>query len=282
MARKRPSPKTKAPPQQPAEAPSAPSPKTDPTNPEKETMEVHHHPQLDHKPKPWKEYLLEGMMIFLAVFMGFIAENIRENISNNDHVHILAGQLVKDLKTDTAQLDSVIISTALTIQKNDTLFKLLQQPLATADTKKIQNLIGDSYRIHPFHPSLGTITAIKNQLQLKQFEESEIAKYMADYEAENEAISKSVDIEVSILQKDLEPFFKAHFTPANIYNYMKNGTVLDSRMRNITQNDLDGLSVDIVMAKTLNESSLGHLEKAREKAVRMIQYVDRQFEPKDE
>ncbi|MFB9842968.1 hypothetical protein [Mucilaginibacter ginsenosidivorans] len=23
-------------------------------------MEVHHHPQLEHKPKPWKEYLLEG------------------------------------------------------------------------------------------------------------------------------------------------------------------------------------------------------------------------------
>ena len=43
-----------------------------------EQMEVHHHPQLDHKHKPWKEYLLEGLMIFIAVMMGFIAENIRE------------------------------------------------------------------------------------------------------------------------------------------------------------------------------------------------------------
>ena len=35
-------------------------------------MEVHHHPDLHHKPKAWKEYLLEGLMIFLAVTMGFI------------------------------------------------------------------------------------------------------------------------------------------------------------------------------------------------------------------
>jgi len=39
-------------------------------------MEVHHHPELHHKHKPWKEYLLEGLMIFIAVMMGFIAEKI--------------------------------------------------------------------------------------------------------------------------------------------------------------------------------------------------------------
>jgi len=47
-----------------------------------EKMEVHHHPQLEHKPKPWKEYLLEGFMIFIAVMMGFFAENLREHISD--------------------------------------------------------------------------------------------------------------------------------------------------------------------------------------------------------
>ncbi len=30
-------------------------------------MEVHHHPDLHHKPKKWKEYFLEFLMIFLAV-----------------------------------------------------------------------------------------------------------------------------------------------------------------------------------------------------------------------
>jgi hypothetical protein len=49
-----------------------------PTDP----MEVHHHPEVEKK--TFKQYLLEGLMIFLAVFMGFIAENIREKISAMD------------------------------------------------------------------------------------------------------------------------------------------------------------------------------------------------------
>src|SRR5665213_2831004 len=67
-------------------------------------MEVHHHPQLEHKPKPWKEYLLEGLMIFLAVFMGFIAENIREKISDHEREKQYMESLVKDLASDTVGL----------------------------------------------------------------------------------------------------------------------------------------------------------------------------------
>jgi hypothetical protein len=35
-------------------------------------MEVHHHPDLHHEQKPWKEYILEFVMLFLAVTMGFL------------------------------------------------------------------------------------------------------------------------------------------------------------------------------------------------------------------
>ncbi|HEX4850899.1 MAG TPA: hypothetical protein VFV08_08845, partial [Puia sp.] len=44
-------------------------------------MEVHHHPDIHHQPKKWKEYLLEFVMIFLAVTLGFLAENLREHIT---------------------------------------------------------------------------------------------------------------------------------------------------------------------------------------------------------
>jgi hypothetical protein len=42
-------------------------------------MEVHHHPNVEKK--NFKEYFLEFLMIFLAVTMGFFAENIREHFS---------------------------------------------------------------------------------------------------------------------------------------------------------------------------------------------------------
>jgi hypothetical protein len=47
-------------------------------------MEVHHHPKVENPAhggtgKRFKEYFLEFLMIFLAVTMGFFAENIREH-----------------------------------------------------------------------------------------------------------------------------------------------------------------------------------------------------------
>jgi hypothetical protein len=45
-------------------------------------MEVHHH--LHVEKKNFKEYFLEFLMIFLAVTLGFFAENIREGISNHN------------------------------------------------------------------------------------------------------------------------------------------------------------------------------------------------------
>src|SRR5689334_23460696 len=50
-----------------------------PENSKSESMEVHHHPQVEKK--NLKEYLLEGLMIFVAVTLGFFAETIREHIS---------------------------------------------------------------------------------------------------------------------------------------------------------------------------------------------------------
>jgi len=38
-------------------------------------MEVHHHPDLNHKRKHFREYFLEFLMIFLAVTLGFFAYN---------------------------------------------------------------------------------------------------------------------------------------------------------------------------------------------------------------
>lgn len=71
-------------------------------------MEVHHHPQLDHKPKPWKEYVLEGLMIFLAVTMGFFAENLRESIPDNRKIHEYMQSMVSDLQSDITLYKSSI------------------------------------------------------------------------------------------------------------------------------------------------------------------------------
>ena len=58
-----------------------------------ETMEVHHHPEVEKK--GFKEYLLEGLMIFLAVTMGFFAESLREHIGDNNREKVVFIPLLK-------------------------------------------------------------------------------------------------------------------------------------------------------------------------------------------
>src|SRR6266581_4914367 len=70
------------------------------TNPNQETenMEVHKHPHhVTHK-KKWGEYLLEFIMLFLAVFLGFIAENFREHSVEGRKEKEYISSMVEDLK----------------------------------------------------------------------------------------------------------------------------------------------------------------------------------------
>jgi hypothetical protein len=78
-------------------------------NPEIENMEVHKHPHhVTHK-KKWGEYLLEFIMLFLAVFLGFLAENLREQTVEHHREKEYIESLVEDLKSDTLQANEVLI-----------------------------------------------------------------------------------------------------------------------------------------------------------------------------
>jgi hypothetical protein len=71
-----------------------------------ENMEVHHHPEVEKK--GFKEYVFEGLMIFLAVTMGFFAESLREHIADSKKEKQIIAALVKDIKKDTASLNNAI------------------------------------------------------------------------------------------------------------------------------------------------------------------------------
>src|ERR1700753_835229 len=85
-------------------------------------MEVHHHLELPHgEKKHFKEYMLEFLMIFLAVTMGFIAENIREHLSDSSKEREYITGMIKDLKVDTTNLNFIISKGNWQIKGIDTL-----------------------------------------------------------------------------------------------------------------------------------------------------------------
>ena len=71
-------------------------------------MEIHKHPHhVTHK-KKWTEYLLEFFMLFLAVFLGFLAENFREHQVEKERGRQYIESFYEDLKNDTARINRLI------------------------------------------------------------------------------------------------------------------------------------------------------------------------------
>lgn len=240
-------------------------------------MEVHHHPHVEKK--SFKEYFLEFIMIFLAVTMGFFAESIRESITNRQHVKELSSQLISDLQNDTALLSKLTIKETIQVKTADSLYILLQQPMARADLKKIQELILSLDDIGLFHPSSGAMLSIKNDMGFKQFASSKIASHIATYETALTYLKSNEDLDMGYLKEYLETFMTAHFTPGNLNSVVNKKGILNNEMRNLSQTDLTQLSVYVLLIKAFDEQVTDNYSKVKKNAVEFMDYVKKEFHP---
>ncbi|KAA9041155.1 hypothetical protein FW778_03710 [Ginsengibacter hankyongi] len=87
-------------------------------------MEVHHHPHVEKK--NFKEYFLEFLMIFLAVTMGFFAEQMRESVADHNREKEFMKSMLEDLKTDTAKINSFSMQANVALTQMDSLIHLMQ------------------------------------------------------------------------------------------------------------------------------------------------------------
>ncbi|HEY5464392.1 MAG TPA: hypothetical protein VIJ95_14110 [Hanamia sp.] len=88
-------------------------------------MEVHHHPDLQHKKKNFKEYFLEFIMIFLAVTLGFFAEQIRESFVQHSEEKEYVQSFYEDLSSDERNLPGLLNWIQTDINMSDSLQQLL-------------------------------------------------------------------------------------------------------------------------------------------------------------
>ena len=243
-------------------------------------MEVHHHPKVEKK--KLKEYFFEFVMIFLAVTMGFFAEGIRENIINNEHAKLLTEQLVKDLKTDTTNLQR-IIGFDLNYQKTiDTLFFELQKPVVTADTKYIQQLIFNSYNIELFSPSTGAISAIEKELNIKQFSSSDLPAMITNYQGKTSASQRGEELLFRLIEQNVEPFMYTHASPDNAYSvFAKDSLVKNNVIRNLKQDDMAELSVRLEVINAIVSSRIQKLIEMKNDAEEIMLYVIKRYNIKN-
>jgi hypothetical protein len=138
-------------------------------------MEVHAH---SHTPrKKWTHYFWEFLMLFLAVFCGFLAEYQLEHKIERDKEEVYIQNLLEDLKADTAIYSEYTRNNQGLFNSIDTLIELINSP---ERKKHIAKLAFTARMILPKYKALhttdrtyeemrssGTLRLIRNKLVSK-------------------------------------------------------------------------------------------------------------------
>ena len=153
-------------------------------------MEVHHHPDIEHKSKHFKEYFLEFLMIFLAVTMGFIAENIREHFTQRSKEREYIHGFISNLETDTANLAAVLNFDHQQLKGIDSFLVLAHAPMANNNNRRTfyHLFMNYFYNSATFKSSDATLQQLKNTGDYRLVIRDHAADSLAEYDAEINSI----------------------------------------------------------------------------------------------
>jgi hypothetical protein len=167
-----------------------------------ENMEVHHHPDLHHKKKNFKEYFLEFLMIFLAVTMGFFAESYREYSVEKARAKEYANSLVHDLEKDTAMVQVDIRQMKFDRAKIDSLASFLKdKQLSEISNRQLfaYTLFPTLYR--PYTWSRATLDEIKSSGSLRYFGNDSIIMRVSAYDALTKHMDQDFNGDVALTER---------------------------------------------------------------------------------
>jgi hypothetical protein len=147
-------------------------------------MEVHHHPDLHHKRKNFKEYFLEFLMIFLAVTMGFFAESYREYLNEHSREKEYIHSLIADLNSDQQVLAQHILHVKSGISMMDSMITILDSPAIISNhTAELYYLARLAPRLYPLSTNNRTFEQLKNSGNFRLIRDLGISnKIMSYYE----------------------------------------------------------------------------------------------------
>ena len=168
-------------------------------------MEVHHHPHIPTHAKPWKEYLLEGLMIFVAVTLGYGAENIREHYVETKKAIISAKNLYVDVLADSATYHKSLKSRAL----QDSCYEIVNE---LYKKKEIDKEVATLYAAHcqiarRMLPIMNTLALdeVKNSGTLKYIEEEKLKVEIQRYASLGGGLKLREQREFNFIDKVIDP-----------------------------------------------------------------------------
>ncbi len=236
-------------------------------------MEVHSHAHtvpIAIGRKRFKHYLWEFIMLFLAVFSGFLAENIREHTVEKQRAKVLAQSMFEDLKKDTAALHDAIDFSNKKLSAADGILAMMHKPHDKWNDTDFYKNIAVTMTALPFAPTDGTYAQMKTSGSLRYFNQS-LVNQMNAYDVQ----SKKTEYRDNVEDKGL-------WVLANLnFDIMNMEVVTDMRFKQPITHEMyikinDKATTDkfinmIVMIKTFRMRTLQEYEAQLKIADKLIE-----------
>ena len=244
-------------------------------------MEVHAHSHTARK--KWTHYLWEFLMLFLAVFCGFLAENQREHMIEHQREIKYITSLIKDVELDIISLKQASDIREKYINYYDSLVYLLKDH-NDSDLNDIYFYARHAGRTTDFKYHDGTIQQLKSSGSLRLVRNKNVVDSIIIYD--NEIIKVILDQQGVYESKFRIDIMTNHF--GKIFNaYVWNAMVDDTAAISRTSDDpklfnsdpklVNDFAVQIITLKTSYRITNGYIERAILFAQRLIAFLKKEY-----
>jgi hypothetical protein len=144
-------------------------------------MEVHHHSH-HGGPKNWKSYLREFLMLFLAVFCGFLAEWRLEQMIENHREEEYIHSIVEDIKADIGQTEKLLIDMNTRVTRTDSLLSLLASSEIKQNSNAAYTLWLKTLGFPDFVQNDRTIQQLKSSGSLRLIRKKAVSDKIMEYD----------------------------------------------------------------------------------------------------
>ncbi|HEY6063409.1 MAG TPA: hypothetical protein VIV35_07350 [Chitinophagaceae bacterium] len=143
-------------------------------------MEVHQHA---HSPgKKWTHYFWDFLMLFLAVFCGFLAENKREHFVEHQREKQYIHSIAEDLHSDIYMLDSIIRTRKSMDMLMDSLLHIMNYSNPKEHGNEIYYFTRWIPRTYRFYSNDRTLAQLKNAGNWRLIRNKNVSESLSTYD----------------------------------------------------------------------------------------------------
>jgi hypothetical protein len=244
-------------------------------------MEVHHHAQTERK--KFIHYLWEFLMLFLAVFCGFLAENKRETFGDRHREKQFVSSVMEDLRDDIHTLDSLAKRRQSRAARIDSLFLLLNSPDPNVygnDIYYYARLL--TYGTGAFVSNDRTIAQLENSGNFRLISKQKVSDAIMYYNQQVRSFGFTYSREETFVENYITML--SDYFDSRVFNEMLNENTIgvhrpngNPRLLNTENNLLQKLFNAIHFFKAINIAIMSQENRLRSQAESLLQFIQKEY-----